>query len=257
MGAAVSAPFPSVRPKEGTVADQTWERRLRHALPRMTFGCNLVPFRQLHRALLQHASDDPIYQALVQLERSFDLGRGFLVGLWFNESDWSFVIKAHALLEAATTQLLANHLGAPGLTDTLACLPQSDPRSGRLAFLRALELLDEGELRFIQKFSELRNKLAHNVHNTRFTFVDHLATLPHPEEQFAEWVAFAGKDPAALSRRRHYALSAPKTELWLSVMYILARCEQRKIDAQDRQRQIAAALKLLAESTEGSDDEED
>ncbi len=204
---------------------------------------------------MEGSGKDSLNKALVELERSFDLGKGFLVSLVSTDSDWSFVIKAHALVEAATTHLLANHLGTTSLADVLSQLPQSDPRAGRLAFLRELKLLDQDELRFLQKFSELRNRLVHNVHNTRFTFVDHLAALRNPDEEFAAWVAIGPKGPQLRASLRERALRRPKLELWSSVVFIVARCEISKIVARERQHQIDVALQLLEESADDLDDD--
>lgn len=202
------------------------------------------------------SGENALRAALIQLERGFDLGRGFLVSLVTQDSDWSFVIKAHALLEAATTQVLAQHFGFRELADVLSELPQSDTRLGRVAFMRALGLLEQDEIQFLRKFSELRNKLVHDVHNTRFAFVDYLATLPNPADQFAGWVAIGPTDPTKRADRRQRALSQPKVELWYSVVFLLSRCERSKSDAQERQRQIETALHLLEEGGDEPDDDE-
>lgn len=45
---------------------------------------------------------------------------------FFQEDDWSFVIKSHALLEAAVTQMLAEYLGETKLKEYIERLPLSD-----------------------------------------------------------------------------------------------------------------------------------
>src|SRR3546814_8687791 len=57
------------------------------------------------------------------------------------EDDWSFVIKLHALFEAAFTHLLLFHFKEPELTDIFARLELSNKATGKIAFLGKLELL--------------------------------------------------------------------------------------------------------------------
>lgn len=58
-----------------------------------------------------------------------------------SEDDWSFVIKLHAVFEATATDLLAHHFKEEALTALLARLELSNKTTGKLAFLKALELM--------------------------------------------------------------------------------------------------------------------
>ena len=66
------------------------------------------------------------------------------------------MIKAHAFLEAALTNLLADHLGKDDLLPVFAYLETNNVRTGKLAFVKAFDLLDKGARRFIHTLSELR-----------------------------------------------------------------------------------------------------
>ncbi len=85
---------------------------------------------------------------------------GSLLAL-LEDNDWALIIKAHALIEAAVTSMLAKALDVR-LRDVFERLELSREDCGKLEFARALELLDKRERSFIRLLSQLRNKLAHN-----------------------------------------------------------------------------------------------
>jgi hypothetical protein len=93
------------------------------------------------------------------------------------------VIKAHAFLEAALTHLLADHLGKEDLLPVFAYLETSNVRTGKLAFVKAFDLLDKGARRFIHTLSELRNDLVHEVGNVNFSFSNYVANLSDKERR--------------------------------------------------------------------------
>jgi hypothetical protein len=78
------------------------------------------------------SSEFDLKKDLRELERSLGLPEGFIERLE-EEDDWSFVIKAHALVEAAMTQLLVHELHKPQLGDIIARLDMTAP-FGKLAF---------------------------------------------------------------------------------------------------------------------------
>ncbi|MBC7948355.1 MAG: hypothetical protein H7Y42_10780 [Chitinophagaceae bacterium] len=122
-------------------------------------------------------STDSIDGSVKALEKALGVHEGFLEGL-INEDDWSFIIKAHALLEAAVTHLLCKALQKDKLLPIFSFLELSNKSSGKIAFVKALDLLDKEDRRFISSLSELRNKLVHNVSNVNFglqAFVNELS----------------------------------------------------------------------------------
>ncbi|MFN8482181.1 MAG: hypothetical protein U0768_03850 [Anaerolineae bacterium] len=113
---------------------------------------------------------------LLELAHNLGLPDGFLRGL-LDEDDWSFVIKAHSFVEAALTHLLVVHFGNPALEPIFAQLQTSNPRTGKLAFIEACDLLDKPARRFVHSLSELRNHLVHDVSNVGFAFPTYIASL--------------------------------------------------------------------------------
>jgi hypothetical protein len=122
----------------------------------------------------QHAGE--MRPQIQQLEKELELPEGFFDTLR-TESDWSFVIKLHAVFEAVIVQALTGHLGQDCLADAFGYLDMSNVRSGKVAFARALGFVDPGEARFLTALSTLRNELVHKVRNIGFSFEAHIKGL--------------------------------------------------------------------------------
>lgn len=58
-----------------------------------------------------------------------------------DEDDWSFIIKLHALMEAAIAYLLTQHFDDDRLSGVFEYLELSDAGKGKIAFVKELELL--------------------------------------------------------------------------------------------------------------------
>lgn len=167
------------------------------------------------------------------LEGNLSLPVGFLDALRA-EDDWSFVIKGHALLEAAVTHLLVistdPRLGAP-----FAQLELSGVRAGKLAFASALELLGENERRFVRRFSELRNSLVHDVRNVTFTFESHVASLDKNQTaafyQFCTYFVSANLDVEQRESWQAKAIQDAKHVLWWGLLTFIFRVYKRDLES--------------------------
>ena len=187
--------------------------------------------------------------ALLQVEQHYDLGSGFLHDL-LHEGDWSFVIKAHALLEAAASQLLTHYIG----DHRLAGLVERLELSRRLSFLQALDLIDKSHHRFVCALSEFRNRLAHNVHSVRFHFSDHLAALdPNQLASFWEWSTFF-VTPSDRQSVQHPANAKPM--IWFGTVLVVVDCLNRTNESKYRHSRIERALDILS-AWEDEDETED
>lgn len=112
------------------------------------------------------------------LEAKLGVKQGFFDSLDDeNENDWSFVIKLHALVEAAVSHLLTEQLCRPELSDLFARLDISNKTTGKAAFVESLALLGKAERRFLSSLSELRNKLVHDVRNVNFDFLKYVEDM--------------------------------------------------------------------------------
>lgn len=166
-----------------------------------------------------------IDNAVRDIETRIGVRPGFFDDLKI-EDDWSFIIKAHALIEAACAELLTEYVGSRELLDPFSRLELSNKKSGKIAFLKSLGLLDEDERRFVSALSELRNILVHNVSNTAFDLVAYIASLDKKQcRSFAKSFGYA-----FLSEEAHpgfpddidKVLNHPKDTLWRGLKFMLA-----------------------------------
>lgn len=165
------------------------------------------------------------------IERELELRSGFFAEL-VRETDWSFVIKTHALIEAAVSHLLTMSLSTSHLSAELRRpfdrLPLSDPRAGKVAFAEAMGLLKPGQVRFIRAFSELRNAWVHHVHNVNAQFADHMAGIGDKRRhqllrELTAWVS----DQEARAEFHAEAEENPKRLLWFGTLSILLSIERQ------------------------------
>ncbi|WP_297479979.1 hypothetical protein [Ferrovum sp.] len=106
--------------------------------------------------------------AILELESRVGVPKNFFRSLNASD-DWSFIIKLHALFEAACTHLLLFHFKEPELTEVFSRLELSNKVTGKIAFLGKIGLLGKENRRFISTLSELRNSLVHDVRNAEFS----------------------------------------------------------------------------------------
>src|SRR5262245_11616710 len=69
--------------------------------------------------------------------------------------DWVFVIRTHSLVETALNQLITTALRDERLAGIIALLDTSDKRRGKMAFVKALELLPKKARQFVAILSQL------------------------------------------------------------------------------------------------------
>ncbi len=122
----------------------------------------------------------PVAVEVRRLEQELGITPGFMESL-LRESDWSFVIKTHAVLEAAVAHLLTMVVGEPRLKPFFARLELSGANLGKVAVAKLLDLLEDRDRRFIRSFSELRNDLVHDVRFVDFTFSPHVKAMDAPQ----------------------------------------------------------------------------
>ena len=109
----------------------------------------------------EHFSID---KGILELQDKLSLPTDFFKKL-LEEDDWSFIIKLHALVEAACTDLLLHRFDEPSLKNIISRLELSNKTFGKLAFIKELELLGDTNRRYISSLSEWRNNFVHNVQN--------------------------------------------------------------------------------------------
>jgi len=109
------------------------------------------------------------WEPFINFENEHSLPKGFFETV-YAENDWSFVIKIHSLLESVSSSLLQYHLKEPAIGEIVSRLEMSNSKTGRVAFLNAMNLVNDCDRKYIYALSQLRNNLVHRVENLSFTF---------------------------------------------------------------------------------------
>jgi hypothetical protein len=91
---------------------------------------------------------------LSELSEECGLRAEFLKDLLGEGSDWSFVVKAHALLESIVCQLLANHMGQSPLQEVFA---ERVHMEDRIEMLKVLGIAGIDDRRKMRELGYLRN----------------------------------------------------------------------------------------------------
>lgn len=188
-------------------------------------------------------------ESLHRLEHDLGLPDGFCLEL-NEEDDWSFVIKLHALIECAVADQITRAFERKELADVFSRAELSNTKTGKLAFIKALNLLPAAHIQFIRSLSELRNALVHRVQNVTANLVDYFKAetanhAPKDLRKFADRWAFgvrvAGEeyssDPVArfhlnisasgkipdgvVLDRAQIFLAKPKEAIWFTALTVL------------------------------------
>src|SRR5262245_17944695 len=115
---------------------------------------------------------DSLVKSMEKLSELCGVRKDFLIDLLFKEAnDWSFVSKAHALLESLVCQLIAAHLQQPAMEHVLAQRVQMEDR---VEMLKALGIANADERKMMRLLGKIRNNLVHNVQQTDFRFSEYL-----------------------------------------------------------------------------------
>jgi hypothetical protein len=125
-------------------------------------------------------------RASTETEQAILSHKDFLDSLQ-SDSDWAFVIKIHAFLEALITSLISTHSGAFRLGNIASRLPMnSSDGISKLELVKANSLLSLEQMRFIKKLGEVRNQLAHEVSLVdSFSFAEYISILD--SNQLKNW----------------------------------------------------------------------
>ena len=151
------------------------------------------------------------------------------------EDDWSFVIKTHALLEAAVTFSLTS-LTDQKLASNFERLPFNEQAFGKVSFLASLAEIDKETITFLRYFSELRNKLAHNIRYANFTFAAHAKTLDkHQRANYQTFCAFYSRQYPGESRTDALAkaIDSAKVDIYFGALQVLLSLVSQYLRSED------------------------
>jgi hypothetical protein len=153
--------------------------------------------------------DFDVGEGILELERNIGVPKNFFRDLNNDADDWTFIIKLHALFEAACAHLLLHHLQEPELASIISRLELSNKTTGKIAFLNKLKLLGSNNRRYISTLSEVRNSLVHDVRHHQFSLVDMVRNMDHKAAQtmaisFSPYETFMREHPFDESSKLGY-----------------------------------------------------
>ena len=110
------------------------------------------------------------YEAAQLISKELSLPNDFAVCL-LRDDDWSFVLKSHALIEACVMHAFDARFQERSIRKFLKDLSMAK----RVDLAQQLGVLSEDMLGPIRTLSRIRNDLAHDVEQVKFTFDTYLA----------------------------------------------------------------------------------
>lgn len=168
-------------------------------------------------------SDDQFVEQVKHIrefESQLGITTGFFERLLF-EDDWTFLIKLHALIEAASTTLLVEALNKPELRDQFARTPLSDSEYGKLSLMKSLGIVSTPYRGFIRKLSELRNQSVHNIQYTNLNFKT--LVMNTPKAKRAALADSLGVGMRGSTQDRLKLLEEnPKGLIWVSALCLIS-----------------------------------
>jgi hypothetical protein len=186
---------------------------------------------------------EDIFKPIKELNIEMGLNEDFLFNL-VKEDDWSFIIKLHALVEAVTTRLIVKQLGNDKLEDILSEIQLSNKKTGKIAFLKALDLLNK-QRAFISCLSEIRNFYVHKIANISLSLNEYFKSLPTDKlKGYANVFVRIPKVDKEKSREE-YLLKSPKFEIYTCALIFINVAYIEKNLAEQKRSKIEKGLQRL------------
>ncbi|QCF26718.1 hypothetical protein [Hydrocarboniclastica marina] len=159
-------------------------------------------------------------------EEKMGLPKDFYMSL-LSEGDWSFLIKLHALFEAAASHILTIRLGNGRLEGPFSYLELSNKNYGKATLLKELGAITGDQKKFIQALSELRNQLVHKIGNVAFSLDEHVERMNKDQlKSFASKFGHTFDDPMSIQgqsvSRVKFVKENPKLAIWVTASDVLA-----------------------------------
>jgi hypothetical protein len=167
------------------------------------------------------------------------------------DDDWTYVIKMHAFLEAALNHLVLGRLKQPLLNDFVTRLETNDRRTGKLAVIKAFNLLTDNAIMFVRLLSEVRNRAVHDIKNFDLNLTAYIGGLD--QQQKKNWKAALTSwhiQGAPSQEILDFSIKVPRNAIYNSCMMIMIRsfAENESLSNQ-YQRYLREAERKRAEST--------
>jgi len=159
--------------------------------------------------------------------------------------DWSFVIKAQALLKACITEAILVRLGDDRIKKTVETMPLVGNNASKLQFAKDLGLINAPQRRFVKKLATLRNHLAHRVEYVNFKFPEYIASLDKKEwKDWQESIVWFEQTPSAREQWQEIALIQPRSAVLMGAFLVAAL-----LAVEDNQAKLMRAIDAASEKT--------
>lgn len=206
-----------------------------------------------------------VYEKISEHEDKLGVPKGFFVKL-FEEDDWSFVIKLHALFEAAANYILVRKLGVPEIEESINYLEFSGARIGKTKLLMEMGVISKRQFTFTNKLSALRNQLVHRISNVNFSFSEYIGDMDsNQRKEFVKTFGYGVLETIPLKSgpisRDQYAIDSPKNTIFISASDALAcllleddfiKLEEMKTVEKEKQLAMYQSLAKIIKSKKSS-----
>jgi hypothetical protein len=192
--------------------------------------------------------EHPLFGTVKAFEAELGIPPGFLESLLTTGDDWTFIIKVHALLQAALTHLLVATVGDNALQDRSESLPMTRG----LALAVEHRVLDPGRAAFLRALGRLRNAFVHDIRSVSLRIEDFVRTLD-PDEQQPFWrdlirgytLEPSIDDSGRLIPTEEFVESRPRFAIWISSMGTLSLMYRTKtLDPTGREKLFSALSRM-------------
>lgn len=197
---------------------------------------------------------EKVKQGIKEFEQALGVQEGFYKRLLDSDSDWLFVIRLHAFLEAVCTVLISKALGKTELTDVIS-------RANiytKTQYIEKLNLLSKNAVKFIRELSEIRNIYVHNINSVALSLEEYLKQrTPDQRNRFAKVFGYDTVEEITVEgitvKRRDLILKNPRFAIYLGTFSVLSEVvaqwemEKVKLDEAALSRREAELYKKTAE----------
>ena len=191
-----------------------------------------------------------VVKQLHDLEDQLKAPRDSLARLLFTDDDWSLVIRGHALIEGAVTLVLSVVIDER-LSKVFTRLELGQSDTGKLEFAKALDLLTEGQRRFIRTLSQLRNRLAHDPAYLGFNVADYVKSLDKQQlKVFSDAITFDVAGEPGLTNWKNLLAKNPRQALASKIVGLILSVHWQVLNADLEKARIRLRMNYadLAES---------
>lgn len=164
--------------------------------------------------------------SIKKFEEELSLPKNFFNKL-IDEDDWTFIIKLSALLEAVTTNILIEKIDYRNLEESISFMDYANPRTGRIKFLKDMNVLSKEHYKVLEKFALLRNQVVHKIENVDFSFDKYIEGFDKGQKKsFVKDFGLGINDEIKIKdikiSKHDFVLENPKLAIWITIGEVIA-----------------------------------